>query len=383
MQKKFSFKNLFSNVYFIATVYFLVVLIATIIKVKIGSFNNFLIYRNSFYHLINHQTLYGFFPNDSTYGFLDEFLYGPAFAVFIAPFALLPAPVGAVVWTLFNAFSVFFGVKLLQLHDAKKVFIWWFILIELITAIQNVQINPLMGALFLFIFYAFENKKVGLAAFLIAFGTFIKVFGILGAALFLLYPQKGKFIAYGILWSIVLLVCPLAFVSVNELIILYQSWFNTLVGDHAINHDISVMRLLANIFKPTDYGFYISIIQVLAIAVFCVKYIRYKQFESNYFKQLFLASIMIWSVIFSHAAESSTYIIPVIGVAIWYVNEEKSKWNLALICVVFVLTSLSPTDVIPRNIRIDYLMPMALKALPCFMVWIIVECKLLTTKKIN
>ena len=372
----FSFKRLFSNERFIAAVYLVVVAVAVFIKYRLGSINNFIIYRNSFFHLIHHQTLYGFFPSEQ----YDEFLYGPAFAVFIAPFALLPVGIGVIVWELFNAFAVFLCVKWLNISQEKKVFIWWFVLIELLTSVQNVQINPLIGALLVFTFSAFENKKTGLAAFFVVLGTFLKVFGILGASMFLLYPGKLKFILYGILWSALLLLCPLIFVAPAELIILYESWFKTLVGDHAVNHDLSVMRLFIVLFKPVDYGYYISVIQLLAIMLFCVKYVRYKQFQYKYFRQLFLASLMIWCVIYSHAAESSTYIIAVLGVGIWYVAERKSTWTLALLIFVFVFTSLSPTDLFPEAVRVNFFLPYAIKAMPCFLVWLLVEYRLLFYK---
>jgi hypothetical protein len=344
-----------------------------------SAINNFRIFRDSFFHLFNHQNLYGFFPEE----YFDEFLYSPAFAILIIPIAVLPIYIGVTAWCVLNGLAVFFAIKLLPIDNGKKVFIYWFGILELLTSIQNVQTNPLVAALFVFIFVAFERKKVGLAALLIVLSMAIKVFGILGAALFILYPQRLKFIGYCLLWGIVVFISPILFISFSELITLYQMWFQTLLGDHALNDsDISVMRMLSkvsqiNFSEATRFG-----IQLLAVLIFCLKYLRYKAFSSLQFRFYFLASLMIWSTIFNHAAESCSYVIAVTGIAIWYVNEEKNKLNLVLMIFVFVLTILSPTDLFPRFIRTNYILPFALKALPCFLVWIRIEYQLLFGKKL-
>lgn len=385
---KHRIKELLSNPAFILTVYVAAALVATLLKISldlrphaaegyISRINNFIIYRNSFYHLAEHRDLYGYFPAEQ----YDEFLYSPTFAALFAPFAILPAYAGVVLWCIFNSVMVFLAVRLLPIGRQQKAFVLWFILIELLTAIQNVQVNPLIAALFLFAFSAFERKRLALAAFCVVLGLFIKVFGILAASLFLLYPQRFKFIAYSILWTIVLFLCPLVCVSFSELLALYQSWFHALTADHAKNiEDVSVMRMLSGVSgialsERVRFG-----IQLGAVALFCIKYMRVKAYDSVTFRYFFLASAMIWCIIFNHAAESSTYIIAIAGVALWYVHEVKNKWTLALLILAFVLCSLSPTDVFPKTIRQHYIVPMALKALPCFLIWLKLEYDMLFRK---
>ena len=48
--------------------------------------NNFIIFKTSFYHLIAHCNLYMKYPGE----YFDIYLYGPVFAIFIAPFSFLP-----------------------------------------------------------------------------------------------------------------------------------------------------------------------------------------------------------------------------------------------------------------------------------------------------
>lgn len=382
-------KSLLRNPLFILTLYIVAAVVATLLKISldfkphetvgyISKVNNFIIYRNSFFHLINHQNLYGYFPAEQ----YDEFLYSPTFALLIAPFALLPKYVGVVVWCVFNACCVFWAIqKLPDQFATGKVFISWFVLVELLTSIQNVQVNPLVAALFLLAFTAFEKKQVALASLCIVLSVYIKVFGILGASLFLIYPNRLKFIAWSILWTILIMALPLVVVSPSELMALYQNWFQSLTADHAKNmEDVSVMRLIAGLSgvelrETTRFA-----IQVTAVGIFCLKYLRWSAFANPSFRLYFLSSAMIWSIIFNHAAESSTYIIAILGVALWYQHSEQNTFNLVLVVLAFVLCSLSPTDIFPRVIRQSYIVPMALKALPCLLIYLKLEYDMLFKK---
>lgn len=77
-------------------------------------------------------------------------------------------------------------------------------------------------------------------------------------------------------------------------------------------------------------------------------------------------------VLFSTGSESSTYIIAFIGVAIWYtaVPWKRSILDIVLMVFAFLLTSMSPSDLFPKYIRVHYVYPYALKALPCMLIWL-------------
>lgn len=389
MLQHFFTKDIFRKPAFIFTVYMLAAAIACLAKVAfdfaphdpgtyVSKVNNYIIFQNSFYHLVNHTTLYGPHPAEQ----YDLYKYSPTFALLFAPFALLPTYVGVVVWSLFNAAAVFFAVQLLPRSDTrKKTFILWFILIELITSIQNTQVNPLIAALFIFTFIAFEKKQIALAAFIIIVSAYIKVYGILGAALFLLYPDKWKFIGYCILWSILLFIAPLVCLSPGELIGQYAGWIDTITNDHQTRAvDVSVMRMIMAFMNVSFDDKLRLVIQVCGVMIFCIKYLRVRFYADFNFRYFLLAAIMIWSIIFNHLAESATYIIAVTGVALWYAQAEKTTLNRGLLLGVFVLSSLSPTDIFPPGLRNNVIAPYALKALPCFVVWMVLEYKLLSGK---
>jgi len=93
-------------------------------------------------------------------------------------------------------------------------------------------------------------------------------------------------------------------------------------------------------------------------------------FYGNYnYRLLFLSSLLIWVVIFNHKAESPTYIIAVCGVAIWYFTQKSTTINTILLIFIFVLTCLSSTEIYPHDFQRQFLRPLALKAVPCILVW--------------
>jgi hypothetical protein len=71
-----------------------------------------------------------------------------------------------------------------------------------------------------------------------------------------------------------------------------------------------------------------------------------------------------------------------LGVGIWYVIQPKpvSKFKVFLLIFALILTSLSPTDLIPTYLKVNYIRPYALKALPCVIIWFVIVYEILTTK---
>jgi hypothetical protein len=65
---------------------------------------------------------------------------------------------------------------------------------------------------------------------------------------------------------------------------------------------------------------------------------------------MLLASVLIFTVIFSSGSESPTYIIAFAGVSIWFMIQEfpGSKGILFLFVFAFLLTSMSPSDLFPK-----------------------------------
>lgn len=358
------------NEKFLFSLYALVTVGATVQQLALGHINNYYIFKYSFPHLVSHQNLFVWFPKE----YYDNYKYGPVFAVLIAPISVLPDWLGVLAWTLLNAGLFVWALHRLPVPHGWRIFLYWFVLVEFLTATQNLQANPMLTAFIVLTFVSFERKQVFWAALFVALGGFVKIYGFIGGAFFLLYPQKGRFLAALAFWCAVLFLLPLPFVSFNELLFLYREWYVALADKTGYHHDTSLIQILQSLVysRIPDMA-----VVGAGVVAFCTAYLRYDRFKSLRFRLLFLASVLIWMVIFSPGAESPTYVVAVTGVALWYLTGRRGGWRLALLVFVFVLTCLSPTDIFPRFLRDTYVIPYALKALPCVLVWLALMYELL------
>lgn len=338
-------------------------------KVPGGSIgNNYLIFKNSFQRLIDNQSLYVYYTN------LDLFKYSPTFAVCMLPIHYINDYVGIFFWTIINTLIVVFAfLKLPKLDKKYIVFALWFIINELATALMNCQTNPFIVGLIILGIIAIENKKVALSTLLIMIAFFIKPYAAAACMMYIFYTDKLKIVLFSVFWFLLLAAMPFIFISYDSYLFQLVEWKIMLQNDHAASYGLSVMSLLKNNLN-VDAKNSTILIGTLVLFVPLYKINCYKSFD---FRINFLASILIWLVIFNHKAESPTFIIAVCGVALWYFYGEKSKTNLVLLLFVLVLTQLGNTDVYSAAIRNEWMQPRALKALPCFLVWLKVNYELL------
>lgn len=332
--------------------------------------NNYFVYKYNFINVIHQQNLYA--PQPEHYFDLNH--YGPAFSLVIAPFALLPDSIGVIVWVMFNAWVLLYAIQKLPVSKNHYLLILLLCAHELMTSAANVQINPLITALILFSYIFIRKEQDFWAALMIALGMFIKLYGVVGLAFFFFSNNKPKLIASFIFWSAVLFILPMAISSPQFITHSYYDWFVDLVNKNQHNitatpQDISVMGMIRKIAFPAMPNL---IVLIPAIALFALSYIRVKYFSYLSYQSLIVASTLIFPVIFSTGSESATYIIAFVGVAIWFVNLERpvSKLDLFLLFFALIVTSLSPSDLFPKYIQQEYIVPYALKALPCFLIWI-------------
>jgi len=333
-------------------------------EIRYNKYNNYTIFQNSYNHLKSGKDLYALYPEESW----DLFKYTPTFSVFFGIFAIFPDWLGLTLWNLVNALLLLFAVYYLpKLSNLEKGLVLIILLIELLTSMQNGQSNALIAGLLVFSFGLLEKNKYILATLLIVFSAFIKLFGIVGFALLLFYPEKWKLALYTTLWTIVLFLLPLLFIDTSQYYELLGSYWNMLSNDHSISYGYSVMGWL-----NTWFGIHINknIIVIIGAVIFLIPLIYIKLYNNFMFKYLALTSILIWVVIFNHKAESPTFIIAITGVALWFIKSKKSNINIILFVMAFILTSLSPTDIFPQFLREEYVQTYTLKAFPCILIWL-------------
>ena len=326
-------------------------------------YNNFIIFKQSFYHLVAAKDLYAFYWDE----YYDLFKYSPTFPILFAPLAILPDFAGLLLWNTLNAGLLFVAVRMLPVkNNTTKIIVLLFIIPELVTAIQNSQSNALMAALIILSFNFFEKDKLLLAALCLTLGLFVKLFAIVGASLFLFYPGKPRFVIYLICWCTLFLVLPLVVISPEQLGEQYQHWRAILTVDHNSLTEYSIMSWL-----KTWVGISWPKIWIVGVGalIFCMPFLKLKSFGDQNFRLLFLSSILIWVVIFNHNAESPTFVIAMSGVGLWFFSGEKTILNTVLVMLAFIFTSMSPMGIFPKWFYDQLVDPYVLKGAFCVVVW--------------
>jgi hypothetical protein len=355
-------------------VYCIAAIIATAIKLRPGPFEhngfryqplpNFAIFSNSFYHLIRHQNLYAQFQFEQW----DFYRYSPAFALLFAPFAVVPYQIGVVLWNLLNAAALYWAIRSVPSLDRRsKMLALWFLFLPMLNSVLNAQSNALVAAFMIGAWSAAEREKSDLSGLFIALATFVKLFGIFALLPCLLTRMRKQVLGYTAAWAAVFALAPLLVVSFNELGLLYSNWYATLLAFNHARLGISVMGFLKAWLRldlPSNYVVAAGALVMIAAALL-----------TRQSRIVILAMVLIFVTIFNYAGESSSYVIALAGVALWYFSQPRTAANLALLSATFLLSILASTDLIPRSLRHDLLDPYVVKAIPCIAIWIKIQAE--------
>lgn len=338
--------------------------------VKINKCNNFLIFKYVFWHAWNGTSLYAPYPEE----YHDVNHYGPFFSIVVAPFAVLPQYLGVLLWVIALSMFLYVAIRKSQFTKYQQIFILWFCAHELLTAIFMHQFNIAIAAIILLSYYCIEKEQDFWAAFFIMLGTFVKLYGIVGLAFFFFSKHKGKLVLSLVFWAIVMFVAPMVFHGPDYLIGQYQEWYESLSSKNTENmfSTTTNVSLLGMIRKISQCATYSDVWIILTgLVIFLIPYLRFSQYKNVAFRQTLLASVLMFVVLFSTGSESSGYIIPFVGVVIWFTAApwQRTRWDIALMVFVFILSSMSPSDLFPAYIRKEWVKPYALKALPVVLVW--------------
>lgn len=355
---------IFSSTRFIMGVYAVLALLASVKLVFFEGSGVYSIFYYSLYHLLDGKSLYAAYPAE----YVDHYHYAPTFAALFAPIFALPYSVGLFIWQPLFTAVWFYAIYRMPFTHRQKVFAYWFCLHELFTSLVNSQTNPLIAAVSLFTFLCLERKQLLWAAFFIVLGFNIKIYSLVAGALFLLYPQKLRFLAYALGWGIVMALLPLLLTSPEKLLWQYDLWVQQLLIKSDVDKwlNLSIHRLVHQTISPDIST---SAIIGAGVLLFCTVYVRIKRYTEPAFRLLMVASILIFQVIFNPVSESPTYITAVTGVVCWWFCCPQNWLDRSLLIACFVFTILSPSDIFPTFLREQFVKPYVLKALPCVLIW--------------
>jgi hypothetical protein len=326
-------------------------------------YSNYVIFTNSFDHLIAEKDLYR--PHRRRQN--DLFKYSPSFAFFMAPFALLPDLYGLWLWNLLNAGILLWAIyQLPLLRKKQRLFIAALIFSDVLTVTANAQTNSAVAGLILISLTALsKSSRIAYVSSTVA-NFFVKLFGGITGIFFVLLPKPSKTVVYAIATTLVVFLLPLTVASFDYVFTMYQRWLELLIWDQ----DASLGR---SIFGVVDAWFGIQLPKMILVlssfALFIPLVIGLKRKSNTAQLMLVVCSLMLWMIVFNHKSESNTFIIAITALWIWFFMKPRGVGALVLMISAVLLISLSPTDIFPSYIRKEYVYPLSLKAVPAILGW--------------
>jgi hypothetical protein len=328
--------------------------------------NNFLIFRAAFDHVRLGVDLYSLHPAEHA----DLFKYSPTFALLFAPFARLPFGIAITSWNLLSALLVFGSLRA-ALPATERLPAIQLASLGLILTIDGTQTNALIAALMVIAFAALERDRIAMAAVAIAAGTLIKLFP--AAALALAVPRRDRLRLASVfaLVFVALIALPLLVTSLPTLVAQYRSWY-AMGSVDALDRGASMMRLLHDLVGYSGPNWPIQVLGTLVVLLPLVR----GAWSDPGRRASFLGSLLVYAVIFNHKAEQPSFIIALVGVAIWYATGPRNAAKSLATAAVFVATV--PVFVwVAAPALGDVLIPLEIAAFACSVAWLTMQAELL------
>jgi hypothetical protein len=354
---------------FIAALWAIAVIAATIQQAVTHQNNNFLIFRAASLHLLHEQDLYAAYPALH----FDFYKYSPTFALLFLPIAVLPFALSMFLWNALNAGVLYFAIGRVLPRRAATI-ARAIAFLDMLGSLQNAQSNALVAGLIILTFIAYEEGRPVLGSFYAGLGTAIKLFPIAGVSFAIFHPRKLRVAIAATAGIIVLLLLPLLVTPQSVLIAQYASW-HAIESKDALARGFTVMQMVELLFRqgwpnwPMQIGG-----TLLLVAPVLLRRARWSDWS---FRLMYLCSVLVYCVIFNHQSESPTFIIAVTGAAIWFAALAKpTKIEWALFIFFVVCTILASSDAMPRAIQTALFDRYHFKAVPCVLLWIELQRRL-------
>ena len=345
-------------------------------------YNNFKIFRQVFYHLINKLPLYAAYPTE----YHDVNHYGPLFGLLIAPFSIFPDIIGVTVWNLFNALFLYYALSKIIESPQRFKLVLFLCTIEMANAMWSCQFNSSVAAMIILSYYYTKKNAEFKAAFFIMLGFFIKIYGIIGVAFFLLAKNKLRFIKGIIFWGLLFFILPMLITNPQYIIHSYLEWFQSLQGKNIQNiglhsdQDISVPGFIRRTFQLANSSpLPIVLIGIIATAI---PFLWQNKSDKDEYQLQLCGLLLMFPVLFSSGSEHPTFIIAMAGASIWLSRKEyieKSEWAL-ITPFLLLFSGLGPSDLFGKQLRY-FMSSYSLKVVPFFILWLIILYNMLLNRK--
>jgi hypothetical protein len=173
--------------WFIAALWGIAVIAATVQQGIQHQNNNFLIFRAASVHLLHGQDMYAAYPALH----LDKFKYSPTFALLFLPFAVPPFAIATLLWNALNAGALWVAIGMV-LPRRGAVVARAIVFLDMLGSLQNVQSNALVAGLIILTFAAYERRHTVLGTISAVVGASIKVFPLAALSFAIFHPRKVR-----------------------------------------------------------------------------------------------------------------------------------------------------------------------------------------------
>ena len=326
--------------------------------------NNFAIFRTAWENLAAGRELYGANP-----GHHDFYKYSPTFALLFAPLALVPFTAGMLLWNAANALALYWSIgQVLEPRPALAARA--IVFLDAVGSMQNAQSNALSAGLMIMAFSFLHARREVRAALAIAGGAAIKIFPVLAGVFVIFRPYRlPRFLLISAGVAIVFLLAPLIVVSPGELLAQYRSW-GAISSSDALTRGYSVMEQL-HLWTGLDWPNWP--LQLVGAVALLAPLARLSRWGVERFRLLFLASVLMFCVLFNHKAESPSFVVAAAGVAIWFVVSDRGRLSWSAFALFVVGTVLSASDAMPETLQQNFFEPYRFKTIPVLIVWILTQ----------
>jgi hypothetical protein len=280
----------------------------------------FPVFRASFQHLIHQQDLY------AQYAERDLFKYSPTAALLFAPFSLLPFVPALLLWDALNAAALIYALNRI-FPERGSTLALLLVFLELFTSMQASQSNSLVAALMVIAFVELERGAQWRGLFASALGVAFKIFPLALVTVAIFHPRRVRAAWIFAACAVLLLLLPL-FVTSPSMLVSQYGWWRDIESVDALERGASVMQMVHQLISVEWPNWPV---QLAGIVVLLLPLLHREQWADPHFRRRYLASLLVFAVIFNHQAERPSFVIAATGAAIWYVDSPRDAPRLLLV----------------------------------------------------
>jgi hypothetical protein len=308
----------------------------------------------------------------SAYQGFDYYKLSPTFLLPLLVFAQLPFIVSGIVWQLLSMVLFFVAMgwllRELPLSRSLGVGLSLFLPFLLLTDFQlngtYLQSNTLVVAIMTISLLFYMRGQWVISALLLAWISNTKLYPLV-LMLLLFVDLRWRFIGASLLAHLFLLILPFLLWGKIQATTLYSDWFNLLSMDKSLTYGEPWGHFFLGLkpFLEVNFGWVLqqsyAWVLLVSAALVAMPTLWLRWSVGTFSKEsllLLLVTALSWILVFSTRTEGPTLVLiaPVYAYSLWQimtiVNDKQRKWALAGLILLFILISLSTSDLFRSTI---------------------------------